>query len=52
MQVVDGVFAATKAFFDQPEAFKRQLRDRRTNRGRIPLFASAARSLAWGDRHG
>jgi isopenicillin N synthase-like dioxygenase len=41
MQAVDGAFAAAEAFFDQPQAFKRQVQDRRTNRGYIPLFASA-----------
>lgn len=40
MAALDGAFAAAEAFFDQPEAFKRQVQDQRTNRGYIPMFDS------------
>jgi isopenicillin N synthase-like dioxygenase len=36
--VLDGAFAAAEAFFDQPEARKREVQDRKTNRGFIPMF--------------
>jgi isopenicillin N synthase-like dioxygenase len=39
---LDAAFAAAEAFFDQPEEVKRQVQDRRTNRGFIPLFDGIA----------
>jgi isopenicillin N synthase-like dioxygenase len=39
---IDATFAAAEAFFDQPEDFKRQVQDRRTNRGFIPMFDGIA----------
>jgi isopenicillin N synthase-like dioxygenase len=40
--VIDGTFAAAEAFFDQPEDFKRQVQDQKTNRGFIPMFDGVA----------
>jgi isopenicillin N synthase-like dioxygenase len=39
---VDATFAAAEAFFDMPEDFKRQVQDRKTNRGFIPMFDGVA----------
>jgi isopenicillin N synthase-like dioxygenase len=39
---LDAAFAAAEAFFDQPEAWKRLVQDRHTNRGFIPMFDGVA----------
>jgi isopenicillin N synthase-like dioxygenase len=41
-ETIDATFAAAEAFFDMPEEFKRQVQDRRTNRGFIPMFDGIA----------
>jgi isopenicillin N synthase-like dioxygenase len=38
---LDGAFAAAEAFFDRPEAWKREVQDRKNNRGYIPMFDTA-----------
>lgn len=39
--VLDDAFATAEAFFAQPDGWKRQVQDRRTNRGFIPMFDTA-----------
>lgn len=38
LDTLAGAFAAAEAFFDRPDAWKRQVQDRKTNRGFIPMF--------------
>jgi isopenicillin N synthase-like dioxygenase len=39
--VLDSAFSAAEAFFSLPEARKREVQDRRNNRGYVPIFDSA-----------